>query len=157
MAQSVYIHIPFCSRICPYCDFNKYVVKGQSVEDYLHGLQQEMERTALQHRPEQIKTLFIGGGTPTTLTPKQMDFLLESVYQSFPTVSEGGEFTVEANPESMTEELLAVMKAGGVNRLSIGVQTFEPSLLKKLGRMHTPQEVYTGVELAQKIASPIFL
>jgi len=151
MASSVYIHIPFCNRICPYCDFNKYVLKGQPVEEYLDALAKEMKLTVQKHPPKEIKTIFVGGGTPTTLDPKQMDKFLDSIHQYLQPQTKSVEFTMEANPESMTEELLQVMKEGGVNRLSIGVQTFDPALLKKLGRLHTGDQVLRGIEIAQKL------
>lgn len=150
MPQAVYIHIPFCNRICPYCDFTKYVLKGQPVMQYLEALKKEMEVTVHTNPPKIIKTIFVGGGTPTTLNKEQMIFLLQSIQQYFQAQPELLEYTMEANPECINEEKLRVMKEGGINRLSFGVQTFEPSLLKKIGRMHTPEQVFEAIHLAKK-------
>jgi oxygen-independent coproporphyrinogen-3 oxidase len=150
MPKSVYLHIPFCNRLCPYCDFNKYVLKGQPVMDYLKALRKEMEHTVAKYPPQEIKTIFVGGGTPTTLNPEQMEFFLDSINEFFQPQTNDLEFTIEANPETITPELLQVMKKGGVNRLSFGVQTFEPGLLRKLGRMHGPEDVYRSIQLAKE-------
>jgi oxygen-independent coproporphyrinogen-3 oxidase len=150
MPKSVYLHIPFCNRLCPYCDFNKYVLKGQPVSEYLDALRKEMESTVTTYPPQEIKTIFVGGGTPTTLNPEQMAFFLDSINQFFQPQTNDLEFTIEANPETITAELLHVMKKGGVNRLSFGVQTFEPGLLRKLGRMHGPEDVFRSIQLAKE-------
>jgi putative oxygen-independent coproporphyrinogen III oxidase len=150
MPKSVYLHIPFCNRLCPYCDFNKYVLKGQPVMEYLEALRKEMEHTVTTYPPQEIKTIFVGGGTPTTLNPDQMTFFLDSINEFFQPQIDDIEFTIEANPETITDELLYVMKRGGVNRLSFGVQTFEPELLRKLGRMHGPEDVYRSIQLAKE-------
>jgi oxygen-independent coproporphyrinogen-3 oxidase len=150
MPKSVYLHIPFCNRLCPYCDFNKYVLKGQPVTEYLEALHKEMEHTVTKYPPQEIKTIFVGGGTPTTLDPEQMEFFLNSINEFFQPQINEIEFTIEANPETITAELLDVMKKGGVNRLSFGVQTFEPELLRKLGRMHGPEDVYRSIQLAKE-------
>jgi oxygen-independent coproporphyrinogen-3 oxidase len=150
MPKSVYLHIPFCNRICPYCDFNKYVLKSQPVMDYLEAIKLEMETTVNKYPPKDIKTIFVGGGTPTTLNPEQMNFFLDSINEHFQPQSNDFEFTIEANPETITTELLQVMKEGGVNRLSFGVQTFDPELLRKLGRMHSPEDVFHSLKLAKE-------
>ncbi|MDQ0339610.1 oxygen-independent coproporphyrinogen-3 oxidase [Caldalkalibacillus uzonensis] len=150
MARSVYIHIPFCQHICPYCDFNKYVLKGQPVWHYLEALVQEMNLTFEQHPPQEIRTIFVGGGTPTALNPEQMRFFLEAVARYVQPQAPCVEFTVEANPGTVNEDLLQVMKEGGVNRLSFGVQSFDRGLLKKLGRIHTTEDVHQSLALARK-------
>jgi oxygen-independent coproporphyrinogen-3 oxidase len=150
MPEAVYIHIPFCHRICPYCDFNKVVLKGKPVQKYLEALRKEMEKTVTLHPPNKIKSIFVGGGTPTTLNPAEMKYFIESIQQYFQPQEAGIEFTMEANPEKVDSELLYVMKSGGVNRLSFGVQTFEPDLLKKLGRTHREDDVYTSLKLARE-------
>ena len=147
--QSVYIHIPFCTNKCYYCDFNSYLLKGQPVMDYLHALEREMDRTVQINPPTDIRTVFIGGGTPTTLTPKQMEFLLQMVRTYFPYESDNVEFSMEANPGTTDEEKLAVMKAGGVNRISFGVQAFQNELLAGIGRIHQIDDVYQSVQLAK--------
>jgi len=95
--KALYIHIPFCSHRCHYCDFNTYVLEGQPVDAYLDALELEMERTVGALPPERIDTVFVGGGTPTVLTPEQMARLTGAVRRWFP-VAPDAEFTVEANP-----------------------------------------------------------
>lgn len=146
--SAVYIHIPFCTNKCHYCDFNSYVVQGQPVDDYLDALEREMERTVLAHPPAAIETIFVGGGTPTVLTPRQMERFLSMTSVYFPKRSEGLEFTMEANPGTTDPDKLAAMLAGGVNRISFGVQSFHNGLLEKIGRIHQTQDVYNSLEYA---------
>lgn len=150
MAKALYIHIPFCTNKCFYCDFNSYVVNGQPVMEYLEALDQEMKMTVEKYPPEEIKTIFVGGGTPTVLTPKELEFFLSSIHRYFPNWDPNIEFTMEANPGTIDEEKLQVMKAFGVNRLSMGVQAFQDSLLQYIGRIHTEKEVYESIEKARK-------
>ncbi|EOD6239923.1 radical SAM family heme chaperone HemW [Enterococcus hirae] len=138
---SAYIHIPFCEHICYYCDFNKVFLEGQPVDEYVEMLLKEMEITLKQHPVKELETLYVGGGTPTSLTAVQLDRLLAGAREILP-FKEGKEFTVEANPGDLTKEKLQVMKNYGVNRLSMGVQTFDNRLLKKIGRKHTAEDVY---------------
>ncbi|MFC0212033.1 radical SAM family heme chaperone HemW [Paenibacillus chartarius] len=148
--KSVYIHIPFCTNKCHYCDFNSYVLKGQPVADYLDALEREMELTVRQIPPQDIETIFVGGGTPTVLLPDQMERFLAMVRRYFP--SNGNvEFTMEANPGTTDEDKLAVMKAGGVNRISFGVQSFNNELLQRIGRIHSTDDVYRSLENAKKL------
>jgi oxygen-independent coproporphyrinogen-3 oxidase len=149
MPKAVYIHIPFCNRICPYCDFNKYVLKGQPVESYLTALDHEIIQAISLVEPQVIESVFVGGGTPTVLTPLQMKQFNKSIHR-LPLHSQV-EWTVEANPETITLELLEQMAADGVNRLSVGVQTFEPQLLKKLGRLHSRDHVYNTITWAKQM------
>lgn len=149
--SAVYIHIPFCKHKCFYCDFNTYVLKGQPVDDYLVALEREIEQTVRQVPPEQIETIFVGGGTPTALTPKQMSRLLSIVQTYFPQQSAALEFTMEANPGTTDDEKLHAMKEGGVNRVSFGVQSFNNALLKTIGRIHQTDEIYRSIELAKQL------
>lgn len=149
--QAVYIHIPFCTNKCFYCDFNSYVLKDQPVMDYLRALEREMEQTVQLHPPGTIKTIFVGGGTPTVLTPAEMDYFLKSVRTYFPNWAEDIEFSMEANPGTTDLEKLAVMKEGGVNRVSFGVQAFQNQLLSGIGRIHNTDDVYRSLENAQKV------
>lgn len=148
--KAVYIHIPFCTNKCHYCDFNSVVLKGQPVMDYLRALEQEMERTTALMPPEMIETIFVGGGTPTVLTPEQMSVFLSSVQKFFPRQSPQIEYSMEANPGTVDEEKLAVMLEGGVNRLSFGVQSFDNQLLYAIGRIHDTDDVYRSIEAARK-------
>lgn len=146
---SAYIHIPFCEHICYYCDFNKVFLKGQPVDEYIEALIKEIKLTQLKHPTKRAETIYIGGGTPTTLTAKQLDRLLAGVREELPFVA-GDEFTVEANPGDLTAEKLAVMKNYDVNRLSMGVQSFDDRLLKKIGRKHSVQDVYDTMKVLEK-------
>lgn len=150
MARAVYIHIPFCTHICLYCDFNKVFIKGQPVEAYLDALDQEMVLTLGNAHPQPVDTIYIGGGTPTALSPRQLDRLLQTIGTYFQ-LDPGGEWTVEANPGDLDREKLSVMKAHGVNRLSLGVQSFQERLLKMIGRSHLPEDVYRSLELAREM------
>ncbi|ULL17679.1 oxygen-independent coproporphyrinogen III oxidase [Paenibacillus sp. H1-7] len=149
--QAVYIHIPFCTNKCHYCDFNSYVLKGQPVMDYLDALEREMEQTATLVPPRQIETIFVGGGTPTVLLPDQMESFLRRVKTYFPDQAPNIEFTMEANPGTTDLEKLQAMKEGGVNRISFGVQSFDNALLEGIGRIHNTDDVYRSLENARKV------
>ncbi|EMF0503831.1 oxygen-independent coproporphyrinogen III oxidase [Enterococcus hirae] len=146
---SAYIHIPFCEHICYYCDFNKVFLEGQPVDEYVEMLLKEMEITLEQHPVKELETLYVGGGTPTSLTAVHLDRLLAGAREILP-FKEGKEFTVEANPGDLTKEKLQVMKNYGVNRLSMGVQTFDNRLLKKIGRKHTAEDVYQTMRFLEE-------
>ncbi|EPD1732062.1 radical SAM family heme chaperone HemW [Enterococcus hirae] len=146
---SAYIHIPFCEHICYYCDFNKVFLEGQPVDEYVEMLLKEMEITLKQHPVKELETLYVGGGTPTSLTAVQLDRLLAGAREILP-FKEGKEFTVEANPGDLTKEKLQVMKNYGVNRLSMGVQTFDNRLLKKIGRKLTAEDVYQTMRFLEE-------
>ncbi|MGV2875098.1 radical SAM family heme chaperone HemW [Macrococcus capreoli] len=142
--RSLYIHIPFCNRICTYCDFNKFLIKNQPVDDYLDALIKELDMI-----PEDvIYTVFIGGGTPTALSNNQLERLLHFVTNRFEIASE---FTVEANPDELTTDKIAIMKHFGINRLSLGVQTFNNRLLKSLGRTHVESDIKRAVDDANRL------
>lgn len=147
--RALYIHIPFCTNKCHYCDFTSYVLKGQPVDEYLDALEREMERTVELLPPEEIHTVFVGGGTPTVLTPPQMERFLDSVKRYFPIHPEA-EFTMEANPGTTDPDKLAAMRAGGVNRISFGVQSFDNVLLERIGRIHNVDDVYRSIENARE-------
>lgn len=143
--MSIYIHIPFCSTICTYCDFCKIYYNKKFIEDYLNSLEKEIKE---RYEEEKTKTIFIGGGTPTSLDLEELRKLLE-ITKIFQTEEEI-EFTIESNIESLTEEKLKLMKEYGVNRLSIGVQSFNTEILKILGRNHTSEESIQKIKLAKK-------
>jgi len=148
--RAVYIHIPFCTNKCHYCDFNSYVLTGQPVNEYLEALEREMEQTVRLVPPQTIETIFVGGGTPTVLLPEQMERFLRMVRTYFPADDRLLEFSMEANPGTTDEEKLHVMKAGGVNRISFGVQSFDNGLLAEIGRIHNTEDVYRSLENARK-------
>ena len=144
--QSAYIHIPFCVRICTYCDFNKYFIDKQPVDDYLDSLILEMERRTLNDNTT-LNTMYVGGGTPTALNIEQLNKLLSAINRIF-TIE--GEFSFEANPDELTFEKVKLLKSYGVNRISMGVQTFKPELLEILGRTHKTEDIYQSVNNARK-------
>lgn len=145
--KSAYIHIPFCVRICTYCDFNKYFIHNQPVDTYLDCLIKEMEGSNVRD----LETVFVGGGTPTALSYKQLEKLLIAITRLF---NISGEFSFEANPDELTLEKVQLLKDYGVNRLSMGVQTFKPELLEILGRTHNTSDIYNAVENARKVGIP---
>lgn len=150
MPESVYIHIPFCTHICYYCDFNKVFLKGQPVDDYLQAMRLEMEHTFQQFPPKQIKTIFIGGGTPTALNENQLTYLMKSIH-AFVQFDSNIEFSIEANPGDLTVEKLKILKHYGVNRLSLGVQSFNDELLQAIGRSHQAKDVYVTIDEARRL------
>lgn len=148
--RGVYIHIPFCQQICFYCDFNKVFLKNQPVDRYIESIGKEFElMKEAGHSFDGVETVFLGGGTPTALTAAQLERLLIIVRQHIdvPSIKE---FTTEANPDDLTAEKLAVLKHFGVNRLSIGVQSFNERLLKQIGRTHSGTEAQQVIETARK-------
>lgn len=147
MPKAVYVHIPFCEQICHYCDFNKVFLKGQPVDEYVAACEQEMRATVAQFPFEEIETVYIGGGTPSALSASQLEKLLGSINDIF---KSKGEFTIEVNPGNAEDEKLDVMKAAGINRLSIGVQAFQEDLLQKIGRTHNENDIYDTIARARK-------
>ncbi len=148
MVRGVYIHIPFCHQICNYCDFNKVFFHNQPVDEYIEAVGKEIAM-AVNNMPEQfenIETIYLGGGTPTALSPNQISRLLELIAKHLNI--DVIEFTAEANPDELTIEKLKALKNGGVNRLSLGVQSFDQQLLQKLGRTHTNDDVYKAIDNA---------
>ncbi|MEQ4483812.1 radical SAM family heme chaperone HemW [Cohnella silvisoli] len=146
--RALYIHIPFCTNKCFYCDFNSYVAAGQPIDAYLDALDNEMKLTVEELPPTVIDTVFVGGGTPTVLTPPQMTRFLASVKKYFPLAADV-EFTMEANPGTTDPEKLAAMREGGVNRISFGAQTFDNGLLATIGRIHEAQDVIQSIANAR--------
>ncbi len=149
--DALYVHIPFCPHKCFYCDFNSYVVESEDpVWQYLYALERELEWTAGLQPDVPLQTVFVGGGTPTALNVAQMEFFLQSLQRTFGVrLAPGAEFTMEANPGTVAADKLAVMRAGGVNRLSFGAQTFDEQLLKEIGRIHSAADVTQSVALAR--------
>lgn len=147
----LYIHIPFCDSKCSYCAFNSYVDKFSQRERYMNALaiQLEYELKRFDVSPENlIETIFIGGGTPSTVDPELYRPIFERIA---PFLQEGAEMTSEANPNSATKEWLEGMRALGVNRISFGVQSFNDEKLKTLGRAHNTQHALEAIKNASKI------
>ena len=145
MMRSLYVHIPFCREICSYCDFCKVYYKQQWVDDYLIQLKKELED---KHLPFSLYTIYIGGGTPTSLTVHQLKYLMDTLK---PYTYKVKEYTIEVNPETVDEEKLKILFDGGITRLSIGVQTFQEKLLKPINRKHKNKDVFKIIQQAKKI------
>ncbi len=146
---SLYIHIPWCIKKCPYCDFNSHAAKSELPESayiaaLLDDLALDIERYNIT-RP--ISSIFIGGGTPSLFSPEAINRLLRGIEQQL-RLEEGLEITLEANPGTFESHKFAEFRALGINRLSIGIQSFNDPLLKKLGRVHSAQEAIHAAEIA---------
>lgn len=138
---SAYVHIPFCTQICYYCDFSKVFIKNQPVDGYLEHLLQEFHSYDIQ----KLRTLYIGGGTPTALSASQLKVLLEGLTKNLD-LSMLEELTIEANPGDLDADKIAVLQNSAVNRVSLGVQTFDDRMLKKIGRSHTEKDIYENID-----------
>lgn len=137
---SAYVHIPFCTQICYYCDFSKVFIKNQPVDEYLQALIREFESYDIK----KLRTLYIGGGTPTSITAEQLEYLLTNLTKHLD-LSVLEEFTIEANPGDLTEGKIEVLKHSAVNRVSLGVQTFNDKHLKQIGRSHNEAQIYSTI------------
>ena len=138
---SAYVHIPFCTQICYYCDFSKVFIKNQPVDSYLEHLLEEFQSYDIQ----KLKTLYIGGGTPTALSASQLEVLLKGLTKNLD-LSVLEELTIEANPGDLDADKIAVLKNSPVNRVSLGVQTFDDKMLKKIGRSHLEKDIYENID-----------
>lgn len=142
---SAYVHIPFCTQICYYCDFSKVFIKNQPVDSYLEHLIEEYDSYDIK----KLRTLYIGGGTPTALSAPQLAFLLEKLTDKLD-LSCLEELTIEANPGDLDQEKIAVLKDSPVNRVSLGVQTFNGRMLKQIGRSHLEKDIYENIDNLKK-------
>ena len=142
---SAYVHIPFCTQICYYCDFSKVFIKNQPVDSYLEHLIEEYHSYDIK----KLRTLYIGGGTPTALSAPQLAFLLEKLTDKLD-LSYLEELTIEANPGDLDEKKIAVLKDSPVNRVSLGVQTFNDRMLKQIGRSHSEKDIYENIANLKK-------
>ncbi|MCY3773381.1 MAG: radical SAM family heme chaperone HemW [Gemmatimonadetes bacterium] len=147
----LYIHIPFCTHACPYCDFSFELLKDGRVDRLLAALEAEAERRVRESPwPDTIvDTVFLGGGTPTCLTDRQLDRVFGMIHAFF-RVDSDAEITVEANPETVRTTKLQRLRDLGANRLSIGVQSFSDDILRRLGRRHTADQAVTAIVLARE-------
>lgn len=143
--QSLYIHIPFCEHLCDYCDFTKVQYFSLFAKPYLKELKKELES---YHIPNNLKTIYIGGGTPTAL---EDDLFLELLQILDKYTKDVEEYTVEANPESLSLNKLKMMKAHGVNRISLGVETTNDEILKNINRHHTYEDVKRAIGTAKEV------
>jgi len=145
---SLYIHIPWCVQKCPYCDFNSHALKGEVphieyVQHLLSDLEQDLPLTA----GREVRTIFIGGGTPSLLSSNAMQMLMDGVRARLPLAADA-EVTMEANPGTVEADRFSGYQKAGINRISIGVQSFSPQKLERLGRIHGPDEAVRAAHLA---------
>lgn len=145
MLFSLYIHIPFCIKKCYYCDFVSYPFEEFKVGEYMKALVKELEL----NKGYQLKTVYIGGGTPTCIPVEYLELLFSKVYRYY-NVEECSEITVEANPGTLSPRVLAILKRAGVNRLSIGLQSWHKSELQRLGRIHDASDFVKNYLEARK-------
>ncbi|WP_427003745.1 radical SAM family heme chaperone HemW [Pantoea eucrina] len=145
---SLYIHIPWCVQKCPYCDFNSHALKGEVPHlEYVQHLLQDLEQDLPLAAGREVRTIFIGGGTPSLLSSHAMQTLMDGVRARLPLAADA-EITMEANPGTVEADRFSGYQAAGINRISIGVQSFSPQKLERLGRIHGPQEAKRAAELA---------
>ncbi|MFH5802436.1 radical SAM family heme chaperone HemW [Alienimonas sp. DA493] len=149
--RSVYVHVPFCRHRCGYCDFTLVAGRDDLADRYLAALDRELDRVAPPTPGGRVEldTLFLGGGTPTRLTSPQLDRLFAAVFRRY-RLAEGAEVSVEANPSDVTPELVDCLADAGVNRVSLGVQSFDADALKVLERDHAPADVPRVLETVRR-------
>ena len=145
--MQLYVHVPFCKQKCRYCAFVSFAGKETQKEKYVELLLKEADNRKNEFT-EEIQTMFIGGGTPSLLTPEQLIHLTAGLFARLP-AGKLNEFTIEANPGTITEQWLSAAAKAGMNRLSLGMQAFQPELLAALGRIHQYHEVADSVKLAR--------
>lgn len=140
---SLYIHIPFCVRKCLYCDFPSFSGMESVFDDYVRMLCREIDETYSDYRGMEVKSIFVGGGTPSVLPPALLGRISDKIFSRFD-VDSKAEITIETNPGTLDAKKLGEMKSMYFNRLSMGLQAWQDRLLKKLGRIHTADEFETN-------------
>ena len=150
MELGLYLHFPFCISKCPYCDFNSYQLKEDNqISFYIYALYQEITAYSQKLKKSNIKTIYLGGGTPTILSGTQICKILEFCKEKFK-IDKDAEITIEANPGTLDGEKIKLLIESGINRLSLGAQSFNDIFLKKLGRIHNTQEIIDSYYLARE-------
>ncbi|MFZ4769989.1 MAG: radical SAM family heme chaperone HemW [Ferruginibacter sp.] len=141
----IYIHIPFCRQACTYCNFHFSTTLGQKAS-LLNALRDEIILTTQEKLPEEIiETIYIGGGTPSLLAPKEIHEILQTLHENF-TINKNAEFTLEANPDDINKEILAQWQQMGINRLSLGVQSFNEAELQWMNRAHNATQSIQSID-----------
>jgi len=143
--RSLYIHIPFCKKKCFYCSFVVCVHRMDAIERYLSCLNKESNK----HEQESVQTIYLGGGTPSSLNEEHFGILMRMLRKKFSLVKKG-EFTIECNPEDISEERVRCYFDYGINRISLGIQTFDDHLLRFLGRCHDSRKAYSAFEILKR-------
>ncbi|MDX1268023.1 MAG: radical SAM family heme chaperone HemW, partial [Oceanisphaera sp.] len=153
---SLYIHIPWCVQKCPYCDFNSHAMKETIPEQaYITALLDDLRQDLHLAQGRALHSIFIGGGTPSLLTPDAIGQLLSGVQQLIP-FRDQIEITLEANPGTVEAGRFAGFKAAGVNRISIGIQSFQSEQLRRLGRIHDPEQARFAAREAASVGLNTF-
>ncbi|MGU5770757.1 YggW family oxidoreductase [Aeromonas sp. YN13HZO-058] len=153
---SLYIHVPWCVQKCPYCDFNSHAQKGELPHlEYVAALLEDLDQDLKWAQGRPLSSIFIGGGTPSLLTVEAMQALLDGVRARIPLTADC-EITMEANPGTVEADKFAGFQRAGINRISIGVQSFQQEKLTRLGRIHGPEEARKAAALAHDIKLPTF-
>ena len=146
---AIYIHVPFCARKCAYCDFASFAGREDAWSDYFAALHAEMDAWVDRLRAYEARSVFFGGGTPSLVPAAYIQDALNHLRRLLPFAGDC-EITLEANPGTLTAAKLETYRRAGVNRLSIGVQSFDAALLRELGRIHTPEQAASAVRLASE-------
>lgn len=153
---SLYVHFPWCVRKCPYCDFNSYTLKDSLPEDrYVEALRQDMERQAQDAAGRSLISVFLGGGTPSLFSPASIERVLATARATFG-FAEDVEITLEANPGTIERGRFGEYRAAGINRVSLGAQSFDRAALEALGRIHSPEETCRAAEELHAAGIPNF-
>lgn len=147
---SLYIHIPFCVSKCYYCDFLSFANMEEKVERYIESLLVELDLYKERVKDYSIKTIFIGGGTPTSINPIYIARILDFIYENFK-IQENIEITIEGNPETLNREKIQIYKKSGINRFSLGLQSLKNSLLKSIGRTHSSEDFFNSYDLLRNM------
>lgn len=146
----IYIHIPFCKSKCLYCDFNSFAQKDDCIDRYIKSVKREIERYAQENKNVLVKTIYIGGGTPSYIKEKYIKELIETIKKNFEIFS-NAEITIEVNPGTVNRRKLECYYKAGINRLSIGLQSANDKLLKLIGRVHDFEDFLETVKLANTV------
>ena len=146
----LYIHIPFCVRKCNYCDFLSFPETDDMIDAYCRALIEEIKQTGERVRGESVRSVFVGGGTPSILMPEQITEIFLQIRKSF-LLEADAEITIESNPGTLDEEKLQCYQEIGINRLSIGLQSTDDNCLKRLGRIHNFREFEKNYDQARKV------
>jgi len=147
---SLYIHFPWCVKKCPYCDFNSHTLRGDIPEqEYINALLTDLDQTLPQLHHKKIHSIFMGGGTPSLFSPQAIDRLLQHVNKQLE-ITDTTEITLEANPGTVEYQKFKAFREVGINRLSIGVQSFQADKLKALGRIHDSEQAIKAIDSAHK-------
>ncbi len=148
--RGIYVHIPFCKSKCIYCDFNSFAKKDECIEPYIKSLIKEIEEYAKANKDILVKTIYIGGGTPSYINEKYIKKIMENIKQNFEIIKDA-EITIEVNPGTVNKRKLETYYKSGINRLSIGLQSTNDKLLKLIGRVHNFEDFLETVRMAQTV------